>query len=186
MNSKVLIVYEYQILFEILNEIKQNLNFNIIKSNKDEFNTIKFNSKLNYLILSSKKYKHLDNCLIIQDLPIELKKLIDFININFLKKKYSLQSSFKVGKYKLDLNSRKIMLDNNNLSLTEREINLILFIHQKGNVGIKDLQKKVWDYSTELDTHTVETHVYRLRKKMKDIFKDNHFIINSKNGYSIK
>ena len=78
------------------------------------------------------------------------------------------------------------MFDKKTLSLTERETNLIFFINQKGNVNIKDLQKKVWDYSTELDTHTVETHIYRLRKKMKDIFEDDNFIINSKNGYFIK
>ena len=186
MNSKVLIVYEYQILFEILNEIKENLSFDIIKSNKDEFNTVKINSKSNYLILASKKQHSLDNYIIIKDLPMKLEKLIEFININFLKNKYLNQSDLKIGKYRLDLNSRKIMFDKKTLSLTERETNLIFFINQKGNVSIKDLQKKVWDYSTELDTHTVETHIYRLRKKMKDIFEDDNFIINSKNGYFIK
>ena len=186
MNSKVLIVYEYQILFEILNEIKENLSFDIIKSNKDEFNTVKINSKSNYLILASEKQQSLNNYIIIKNLPMKLEKLIEFININFLKNKYSNQSDLKIGKYRLDLNSRKIMFDKKTLSLTERETNLIFFINQKGNVNIKDLQKKVWDYSTELDTHTVETHIYRLRKKMKDIFEDDNFIINSKNGYFIK
>ena len=186
MNSKVLIVYDYQILFEILNEIKENLSFDVIKSNKDEFNTVKINSKSNYLILASKKQQSLNNYIIIKNLPMKLEKLIEFININFLKNKYSNQSNLKIGKYRLDLNSRKIMFDKKTLSLTERETNLIFFINQKGNVNIKDLQKKVWDYSTELDTHTVETHIYRLRKKMKDIFEDDNFIINSKNGYFIK
>ena len=88
MNSKVLIVYEYQILFEILNEIKENLSFDIIKSNKDEFNTVKINSKSNYLIIASKKQQSLDNYIIIKDLPMKLEKLIEFININFLKNKY--------------------------------------------------------------------------------------------------
>jgi DNA-binding response OmpR family regulator len=83
------------------------------------------------------------------------------------------------------LNSRKISLNNKSLNLTEREINLIVFINQKGHVSIKDLQKKVWDYSDDLETHTVETHVYRLRKKMKESFDDVKFISHNNNGYFI-
>ena len=185
MNSKILIVYEYQILFEILNEIKENLNFKIIKSNKNEFNNIKFDQKLNFLIISTKKHSNLDNCLVLDKGPIKLEKIIELININFLKNKFSDQSDLKIGKYKLDLNSRKIIFDNKTLNLTERETNLIIFINEKKNVGIKELQKKVWDYSTDLETHTVETHIYRLRKKMKDTFDDEEFILYDNNGYSI-
>ena len=36
-----------------------------------------------------------------------------------------------------------------------------------------------------LDTHTVETHIYRLRKKIKDTFNDDNFIISKKDGYII-
>ena len=93
--------------------------------------------------------------------------------------------SLKIGKYKLDLNSRKIIFNNIALNLTERETNLIIFIYQKGNVSIKELQKKVWDYSNDLETHTVETHIYRLRKKIKDTFDDEKFILYDNNGYFI-
>ena len=185
MNSKILIVYEYQILFEILNEIKENLTFEIIKSNKNELNNKKFDKKSNFFIISSKKQSNLDNCLVLDKVPISLEKVIELININFLKNKFSDQSDLKIGKYKLDLNSRKIIFNNKTLNLTERETNLIIFINQKGNVGIKELQKKVWDYSADLETHTVETHIYRLRKKMKDTFDDEEFILYDNNGYSI-
>ena len=185
MNSKILIVYEYQILFEILNEIKENLNFEMIKSNNNEFINTKFDQKSNYLIISSKKQRNLDNCLALDKVPIKLEKVIELININFLKNKFSDQSDLKIGKYKLDLNSRKIILNNKTLNLTERETNLIIFINQKENVSIKELQKKVWNYSTDLETHTVETHIYRLRKKMKDNFDDEEFILYDNNGYSI-
>ena len=185
MNSKILIVYEYQILFEILNEIKENLNFEIIKSNKNELNNKKFDQKSNFLIISSKKHNNLDNCLVLDKVPIILEKVIELININFLKNKFSDQSDLKIGKYELDLNSRKIIFNNKALNLTERETNLIIFINQKGNVGIKELQKKVWDYSADLETHTVETHIYRLRKKMKDTFDDEEFILYDNNGYYI-
>ena len=94
MNSKILIVYEYQILFEILNEIKENLNFEIIKSNKNEFINTKFDQKSNYLIISSKKQRNLDNCLALDKVPIKLEKVIELININFLKNKFSDQSEY--------------------------------------------------------------------------------------------
>ena len=185
MNSKILIVYDYQILFEILNEIKENLNFEIIKLNKNELNNTKLDQKSNILIISSKKYNYLENYLVLDKVPIILEKVIELININFLKNKFSDQSDLKIGKYKLDLNSRKIIFNNKTLNLTERETNLIIFINQKENVGIKELQKKVWDYSANLETHTVETHIYRLRKKMKDTFDDEEFILYDNNGYLI-
>ena len=63
---------------------------------------------------------------------------------------------------------------------------MIVFINEKKSVTVKDLQEKVWDYSPDLETHTVETHIYRLRKKMKETFGDENFITNDANGYLIK
>ncbi|MDC3231552.1 winged helix-turn-helix domain-containing protein, partial [Candidatus Pelagibacter sp.] len=98
---------------------------------------------------------------------------------------FNNQSNIKIGKYNLDLNSRKIAFKNKFLDLTERETSLLIFINDKMNVTVKELQKNVWDYSTSLETHTVETHIYRLRKKMKDFFNDENFILNTDKGYSI-
>ena len=185
MSSKVLIIYEYQILFELLNEIKENFSFKLIKSDNEHFKSLQFDPSTNYLILSSKKYEKIGRLVTIDNKPLKLEKLIDFININFLKNKFSDQSNIKIGRYKLDLNSRNITYKDKNLSLTERESDLIIFINEKKNVSIKDLQKKVWHYSQNLETHTVETHIYRLRKKMKEIFGDENFIKNNSKGYSI-
>ena len=185
MNSKVLIIYEYQILFGILDEIKESLNFKIIQSKKNNYNEIKSDPKINYLTISKVKVENIDNCLILENTPIKLEKLLETININFLKKQFSNQSNIKIGKYNLDLNSRKITFKDKSLDLTERETSLIIFINDKINVTVKELQKNVWDYSPSLETHTVETHIYRLRKKMSDIFGDENFILNNKNGYSI-
>tara|TARA_S200000501_G_scaffold65994_1_gene57148 strand:- start:110 stop:670 length:561 start_codon:yes stop_codon:yes gene_type:complete len=185
MSSKTLIIYDYQILFEILNEISESLNFKIIQSNKKEYNDLKLNFKNDHLVISQKKIQGLNNVLILEEKPIKLRKLLEIININLLKNKFYKQSNIKIGRYSLDLNSRKIFLKDKNLDLTERETNLIVFINERKNVTIKDLQKNVWDYSPNLETHTVETHIYRLRKKMSEVFGDENFILNTLNGYTI-
>ena len=185
MNSRILIIYEYQILYQVFNEISESLNFEIIQSNEKDLKEFNFDQKNNYLIISEKKIEGVKNSLILDNLPIKFEKLIEIINIKFLKNKFLDQSHIKIGEYNLYLNSRKISFGNKSLNLTERETNLIIFIKDKKNVTVKELQKKVWDYSPDLDTHTVETHIYRLRKKMKETFGNESFILNTSNGYSI-
>ena len=185
MNSRFLIIYEYQILYQILNEISESLNFEITQSNSKDLKELKYDLKNNYLIISKKKIEGIKNSLILENLPIKFEKFIEIINIKFLKNKFLDQSNIKIGEYDLDLNSRKISLGDKSLNLTERETNLIIFIKDKKNVTIKELQKMVWDYSPDLETHTVETHIYRLRKKMKETFGDENFILNTSSGYSI-
>ena len=185
MNSRILIIYEYQILYQVFNEISESLNFEIIQSNERDLKELNYDQKNNYLIISEKKIEGVKNSLILDNLPIKFEKLIEIINIKFLKNKFLDQSHIKIGEYNLDLNSRKISFGNKSLNLTERETNLIIFIKDKKNVTIKELQKKVWDYSPDLDTHTVETHIYRLRKKMKETFGNESFILNTTKGYSI-
>ena len=186
MNSRILIIYEYQILYQVFNEISESLNFEIIQSNEKDLKELNYDQKNNYLIISEKKIEGVKNSLILDNLPIKFEKLIEIINIKFLKNKFLDQSHIKIGEYNLDLNSRKISFGNKSLNLTERETNLIIFIKDKKNVTVKELQKKVWDYSSDLDTHTVETHIYRLRKKMKETFGNESFILNTSNGYSIE
>ena len=185
MNSKTLIIFEYKILFEILNEISESLNFKIIQCDENEYNNIQFDTKVDYLVVSRKKLRNIKNLLVLENKPIKVNKLLEIVNINFLKNKFLKQSNIKIGKYNLDLNSRVISLKDKNLDLTERETNLIIFIHDKKDVSVKDLQQSVWDYSPDLETHTVETHIYRLRKKMNEVFGDENFIINNDKGYSI-
>ena len=185
MSSQILIIYEYQILYQVLNEVSGSLNFEIIHSNNKDLKEFKYDPKGNYLIVSKKKIEGIKNSLILEKVPIKFEKLIEIINIKFLKNKFLDQSHIKIGEYNLDLNSRKISFRNKSLNLTEREINLIIFIKDKKNVSVKELQKMGWDYSPDLDTHTVETHIYRLRKKMKETFANESFILNTSNGYSI-
>ncbi len=185
MTAKVLIIYEYKILFEILNEIRENLNFKILNSNKDNYKKINKFKVDEFLVVCSENHPEIENSLVLKNLPIKLNKLLEIINVSFLKKKYVSQSQLKIGRYILDMNSREISFENKKLSLTEREAEVILFLNSENNVTIQKLQNNVWSYSADLETHTVETHIYRLRKKMKESFDDENFIINEKKGYSI-
>ena len=182
MSSKTLIV-NHKHLYDILNEISENLNFKVINGLDKDTDYKQFK---NYIFLSTKKEKFEKSHLIITEFPIKIKKLIEIININFLQKNYSLQSNIKVGEYELDLNSRILKSNNVSLDLTEMEANVILFIKKSNKaIKIKDLQKNVWHQAAGLETHTVETHIYRLRKKIKEKFQDDNFIKSTKNGYEI-
>ena len=185
MSSKTVIIYEYQILYEILSEINEYLNFKVLIASKNSFDKIELNKLEDYLIVSSKETSNFENCLVLKHLPIRFDKLIQIININFLKNNFAKKSEVIVSKYMLDLNSRQMKLKNLTLNLTEKEIDLIIFIKSNKNVTIKELQNNVWGYSSNLETHTVETHIYRLRKKIKEKFNDDEFILNTDTGYKI-
>ena len=186
MNLKKIIIYRDNVLFEILNEIKEILNFDLTKVDEINFKNIEQNLGTDILVISKSKIHKIKNQLVITQKPIKLEKLFELINLKFLKEKFSYQSNVSVGSYKLNLNSREMNKDNKILGLTEREINLVLFLKKsKSAVKINELQKKVWEYGQKLETHTVETHIYRLRKKIKEKFNDDEFIISSKEGYLI-
>ena len=187
MNLKKIIIYKNDVLFHILNEIKDIFQFDLIRLNQIDQEDFKKKFKTDFLIISNSKINELENQLIINKTPFKIENLLEQINLRFLKEKFSIQSNILIGLYKLNINSREISKDDKIINLTEREINLILFLKKaQSPVKIEELQKKVWEYGAELDTHTVETHIYRLRKKIKENFKDENFIISSKKGYLIK
>ena len=183
---KKLIIYQHDILFNILDEIKEMINFDLIKANEDNIKELKNNLKSDYLIISKIEKKDFKNQLVIDQSPIKINELIEKINLKFLKERFNFQSDINIGLYKINLNSREISKNNKSLNLTEREINLILFLNKSDDaVKIDKLQREVWEYGSELETHTVETHIYRLRKKVKEKFNDENFIVSSKKGYLI-
>lgn len=183
MIKKTLFVYNSLIFFEILNEIKENFTFDIKYIDKNDFDKIDFNQYENYLIITVNIRLKVNKCLIIDSLPKKIIQLTEIINLAFLKTQFKNQSEYKIGKYILDINARKIFFNNKSLSLTEKESNLIIFINSIKKASIKKIQKIVWNYSDDLETHTVETHIYRLRKKMIKNFKDPNFIKHDQDGY---
>ena len=203
-----IIIFEFNPLYILLNEIKDYFMFNLHNYSFKDFNKMNLensiilskvihkeyllkNKKLNknkiiFLIQSDEKLKNLTDYQNIL-FPTNIDDLIEKINIYLSKKNFSDQSYIKVSNYILDLNSRMILRDNTKLKLTEKEINIIIFLSnsnkpQKVNI----LQNEVWGYSSKIETHTVETHIYRLRKKIEQTFNDKNFIISHENGYLIE
>ena len=185
MKNQTLVIHKNLILYEILNEISKEIKFSIIKFDKKDLLS-DFYKNSNCLILTEKKILNLNNQIILNKLPINIFKLIENINIDFLKLKFISQSEIKIGKYKFDINSREMSDRNRTLKLTEKEINSIIYLFKaKKPIKVQELQEKVWGYHTGLDTHTVETHIYRLRKKILKVFQDQQFILSISSGYQI-
>ena len=180
------IIYKFNNLFEILNEISQDIGINFIEAhNENNLKNIIQNSS-HYLILTQQNISNLDNQLQLTNIPIKISKLIEMINIKLLKNQFSNQSKVKIKNYILNINSREISNNNTLMKLTEKEINTIIYLSKKNKpVSINELEKNVWQYEADMETHTVETHIYRLRKKIYEKFEDEDFIISKKNGYEI-
>ena len=187
MNKQNLIIYDFIELFYILNEIKNNLNFNLLNVSKKEFSELKLDNLSSFLIITKNKVPDLENQIVFDNYPLRISKIIETININFLKNRFNQQSDIDLGFYKLNLNSRKMFDGKNELNLTEKEADIIIFLKKsEKSISINELQTKVWGHSSKLDTHTVETHIYRLRKKISNKFNNDDFIKSTKSGYNIK
>ena len=186
MNYQKLIIYDYVCLFNILNELKNELNLQIFSISKNDLTNPLLKDNENNLIITKKKTIEIDNQIIINNLPVTIIKLVEKFNIEFIKKKFNQQSEINIGDYKINLNSRELTSDKEKIKLTEKESSIILYLSKhKKPIGIQELQFKVWGYQSDLETHTVETHIYRLRQKIHKVFNDKNFIISKKNGYQI-
>ena len=194
MISQNVFIVNYNSLYEILDEIKENLSFKITKfENEDDFRKNENLNEKNILIISNSKNKLIvnqniseKNLLIFDILPLAINKIIELINLKLIKLKFNNQSKINIKNYELNLNSKFFSKEGLSIKLTEKEIEIILYLYQnKTKHNVMDLQKNIWHYSSDMETHTVETHVYRLRKKISDRFKDENFILSEKNGYFI-
>ena len=191
MTKQFINIVEISILYDIFDEIKSSLFFQVNnypitsdfleqynEKNLENLNLITITKKNNQQLLSSEKINN-KNLILLEESPVKIEQLLDQINIHLIKKKYDFQSHLNIKDYNLNLNSRIISHQNKNLKLTEREIDIILFLNQKKTPqSIDILQNEVWKFTNTLETHTVETHIYRLRKKIEDKFNDDQFIIS--------
>ena len=187
MNNQNLIIYKFNELYHIFEELSSELNFKIIEIKDEKLLNQKINSLNNFLIITNKKDLRIQNLIIIEKLPIKIFELLEKINIKLLKLQFSNQSNIRINQYTINLNSRVMIDQSKKLKLTEKEINTILYLSEAQNpISIEKLEESVWKYHSDIETHTVETHIYRLRKKILECFNDKEFIISKKNGYQIK
>ena len=190
-----------------LNELKTFLKFNLFSNenklpvmipdnidvlichNQDIQNFKKINNLdklqiIKILALNSKD-KLIENFDHVINLPTTLNDLNKVVEQAAIKKKFHQNSSIKVKGYLLNKNEKKLIKEDKSIILTEKEIQLIELFSKKNEPLSKNLiLSTVWHYSSEADTHTVETHIYRLRKKINNLFKDENFIVNTKDGYN--
>ena len=186
MNNQTIIVYRFNSLYQILKEIEKYINFNVIEVSTEKSLINEIKSLNNFLIITKKKILNLDHQFILSQLPIKMFKIIEKLNIEFLKQKFVEQSKVIINNYIIDINAREMSSKNIKLKLTEKEVNTIIYLSKVNKpISANELQTKVWDYNSDLETHTVETHIYRLRKKISQNFLDDNFIISRNNGYQI-
>jgi len=184
-----------------LNELKPFLKFNSIKEknssdcdvilfheealNDKEDNKIINNSNSLKICVSSNKNSP-NNYDAFLEIPTSLKEINSTVESVVVKKIFGKNSSIQIKKYSLNKNEKKLSKSNNEIILTEKEIQLLeLFLNNKKPISKDKILSSVWNYSSDADTHTVETHIYRLRKKINEKFSDENFIVNTKDGYSL-
>ena len=184
-----------------LNELKPFLKFNPLNDktsidydvillhedalNSKDYNLIVRNSKCIKIFASTKK-KSLNNFDAFLQLPSSLREINAVVESSAARRLFSKNSSIEIKKYFLNKNEKKLSKNENEIILTEKEIQLLeLFLNNKKPISKDKILSSVWNYSSDADTHTVETHIYRLRKKINDKFSDESFIVNTKDGYSL-
>ena len=187
-------------------ELKSYLRFNILLNQKNISSSTNNNldgmichqetSDIDYLksiaksqnclmIFATKKViKNLRDFDYVLKLPTTINEINNIVEVSLAKREFTKNSSIKIKSYLLDKNEKKLIKENNSIILTEKEVQLLeILLNKKGPVSKDDILALVWQYSSESDTHTVETHIYRLRKKISEKFFDETFILNNKEGY---
>ena len=182
--------------YDILDELKEHIGYEISKFDSKEFFFGKYNSKSislenSILVVHEKEYdffvKNIKEDQIIEfKPPVNIFTFVENLNVRFIQKKYQDQSNINVKDFFLDINSRELKKDKLSLKLTERETDMILYLNDSIKpVNVETLEKEIWQHSSDLETHTVETHIYRLRKKIKAEFGNDDLIKSDKDGYTI-
>ena len=187
MNNQNIIVYRFNLLYQILKELEEDIDFKIIEISDEKALKNQIKNLNNHLIITKKQILKFNNQFVLSQLPIKVFKLIEKLNIELLKHQFVEQSQFIINDYIIDINAREMFTNNVHLKLTEKEVNTIIYLSKANKpISINELQTTVWGYHSDIETHTVETHIYRLRKKISKVFLDEDFIISINNGYQIK
>ena len=205
MHKLKILIFAPDSFISTLNEVKFFLKFNFSTGNKNELK--KLSGNFDGFLCHEENFKHFNVKEILNNeqffkilvtnngknykifdatvkLPISLKEINNIIESTAAKKKFGKNSSINIKSYMLNKNEKKLIKQNDFIILTEKEIQLLeLFLVTAKPISKIEILSKVWQYSSDADTHTVETHIYRLRKKVAKKFFDEKFILNNKTGY---
>ena len=186
MLEKKIIIYQIPTLFKILNEHNNYLSYKFINiENLEELKKEILNDTKSILLLKNKLPINIEQ-IVLTNFPFQLPFLIEKINLEFLKKNYKNQSNFTISNFNINSNSRIISYKDKNIKLTEKEILILLYLYKsKVPASVKKLEEEIWKHTSDLETHTVETHIYRIRKKIQETFKVNNFISNTNDEYKL-
>ena len=184
----------------ILNELEFS---NTINDNNKKFlikiifaENLKIKEVKNYLLenepaiifVTHKDYLKKNNLLLLDfhvclELPIEIISLKEIINILITKYSFFKKSKIIIKDYEIDCNRRIVTKKKVNIKLTEKELELILTLNKSNGLNKSSLLKNIWKHNNVLETHALETHLHRLRKKIYKYFKDENFIIEKDSLY---
>ncbi len=165
---------------------RENTNITLFHADilKNEKHKKYINNSTMIKICAGKKNDRLENYDAFLELPSSIKEFNAAVENIVAKKKFILNSSISIKSYSLDKNEKKLSNIQGHIILTEKEVQLLeLFLKKNKPISKDNILSLVWNYASDADTHTVETHIYRLRKKIADKFKDQKFILNNKDGY---
>ncbi len=171
-NEKDIVNYKGILIHE--DALENNVIKNLIKNNK-------VNKIIFYQTKKNLTYGNVEKLA----LPATIDQINNIVTNNIIKSEFKSNSSMEINNYILNKNTRILTKDNKSTELTEKEIELIELLKKKSFIKKKEILSIIWRYSEDADTHTVETHIYRLRKKINDVFKDDKFIKSEKKGYTI-
>jgi len=201
MNNIHLYIYGSKVFLNIINELNLGYNLsteevNLNKKNNSEFivrvifpeelklievkkyftentPTIFFLKDKSYLLKNKLSLLNFHQNL---SLPVDILSFREILNILITKYSFFKKSKITINNYEIDSNQRIITREGTKVKLTEKELELILFLNNHSGLEKSLLLKKIWNHNSELETHAFETHLHRLRKKIEKFFKDKKFI----------
>ena len=122
--------------------------------------------------------------IITYDLPFKFSNFIEYV-ISDLRQNFNKQDKIiSLNKLSYDESARKIFNEKISLILTEKENEIFCYLLESGrSVGKNVLLKNIWKYNEGIDTHTLETHIYSLRKKLEKNLEIKNILEHNDKGY---
>jgi len=208
MNNIHLYIYGSKVFLNIINELNLGYNLSTEEVNPNKKNNPEFIVRIVFpeelKLIEVKKYftENIPTIFFLKDksyllknklsllnfhqnlsLPVDILSFREILNILITKYSFFKKSKITINNYEIDSNQRIITREGTKVKLTEKELQLILFLNNHSGLEKSLLLKKIWNHNSELETHAFETHLHRLRKKIERFFKDKKFIIEKNSLY---